>query len=335
MNDALQDMEILIAKHLCGEISAAESATLDAWRRTDPANERYFQELQRLWALAPQADLAHAAPLSVESALEKVKAQIARQSQAPALTVRSSRRLWLQAAAAVAALLIAAYLFFRPSTPPAPQEIAADNSNILTDTLSDGSVVTLNRASGLQLAGSFNQKERRLRLHGEAFFEVSKNAEKPFIVETSGLEVIVVGTAFNVDETERPGQVLVSVEEGKVRLRARDSSLLLTAGEAGLYDIQSGQLSRLSRQNGLNPGAYKNRIFQFEGTSLSEVVRQLNKAYGANIRLGNPELEKCTLTARYNNLPLDRVLQLIAESFSFKTTRVHPNEWVIDGTGCN
>jgi transmembrane sensor len=334
MNHYQHNIETLIAKHFTGEITPEESTWLTDWRNQNPENEAYFGELERLWQLAPLANDSPDWPIRTADALQKVKQQIAFNASQQPQARKISMSFWFRAAAIF--IGIAAALFFlRPQSPPGDTYMVSSREFILADTLKDGSVVTLNRNSGLQLASAFNQKERRMHLQGEAFFEVQKDPQRPFIVEASGLEVIVVGTVFNVDESSSPDLVTVSVDEGKVRLQARGAGILLVAGEMGQYNKKTGVISRINRQNGQNPGAYKNKVFEFESTSLQEVIRQLNLAYGANISLKNAELEKCTLTARYNNLPIQRVLQLIAESFSFKTTQTGKQEWVIDGTGCN
>ena len=65
-----------------------------------------------------------------------------------------------------------------------------------------------------------------MRLRGEAFFQVKPDTERPFFVETGEVEIKVVGTAFNVDENSRPGQVVISVTEGKVLVTAAELPMM-------------------------------------------------------------------------------------------------------------
>ena len=238
---------------------------------------------------------------------------------------------WMPAAAAVLALVVAAVFFFRNPSETQEVQIAA-TANTLTDTLTDGSVVVLNRNSALRIAGNFNKKERRMRLEGEAYFEVAHDREKPFVIEVQQLEVKVVGTEFNVDNRSEPGRVKVSVTEGKVQLSAGAQSLLLVAGEQALYESATGNITRVATPNP-NVLAYKNRLFDYDATPLGQVVRELSDVYGVDISLKNKVLENCPLHGRYENLELDRVLDLIADAFSL-TVEKKDGKVLLDGTGC-
>jgi transmembrane sensor len=225
-------------------------------------------------------------------------------------------------------------LFIHPSGPNDPSEIVTNTATILTDTLSDGSIITLNRNSGLSIANGFNRKERRMALRGEAYFEVAPDKTRPFVVAVNDLEIKVVGTAFNVDNASIPGKVLIAVTHGKVLVSTGGQSLYLSAGEQAEYNQQTHLLSRIETQQNPNTLAYKNKVFQFNATPLREVVRQLNSAYGTKISLQNQTLEACPLTARYNNLGINRVLELIADSFSFKLEKNPDGTYVLSGAGC-
>lgn len=330
MKERYNDMDALIAKQLAGESDTAEDAALQNWLALSDDNKTYFQQLKQLWEIAPEARPQIARNFDAEAALQKVKQQITfRDRQAP----RRTRRIWLQAAAAVAVLAVAVWFVHRPAPADGPVEIAGNTETILTDTLSDGSVVTLNRNSGLSVAKGFNKKERRMALRGEAYFEVAPNPEKPFVVTVEELEVKVVGTAFNVDNASVAGKVIISVTHGKVLVHSGDQSIYLTAGEQAEYDQQTRMITRLQPDQNPNALAYKSKVFRFEATPLSEVVRQLNLAYGTKISLSK-NLENCQLTARYNNLGIGRVLDLVAASFSIKADKNADGSYTLSGQGC-
>lgn len=317
-----------IARHLAGETTLEEDAALQAWAAESPENQRYFADLQAIWQKSPSLRPAVPRAMDTEAALKKVKARLHGGNTMRPLTVRMSF-LW-KAAAGLALALAAVYFLWLRQT-PAPATFIAASGTAVTDTLTDGSVVTLSRQSGLALAAKFNKRERRLRLHGEAYFEVKPDTVRPFIVEVSDMEVRVVGTAFSVDNATDSSAVTVLVTEGKVRVSARGQSLLLLAGDGALYDKKTGTLSRVEAQQ--NPPAM-NRVFFFDATPLPEVIRKVEKAYGIKITLKNKALEKCVLTARYNNLSPERVLDLIAESFSLEVSKMENGEYMLEGEGC-
>jgi transmembrane sensor len=323
-----EHIDALIARHLASETPSDEDVALRTWVEKSPENRRYFADLQAIWKNAPAGRPAPPRTVDTEAALGKVKSQLRGGSQLRSLVLRTGY-LW-RAAAAVALVFAAVYFLWLRTEPAAPTVIAATDAT-LTDTLADGSLITLSPQSGLALAAGFNARERRLRLHGEAYFEVKPDTTRPFIVEVEELEVRVVGTAFRVDNSSIAASVTVVVAEGKVRVSARGQSLMLLAGEAAQYDKTKGSLMRIDLQQ---TPASENRVLRFDATPLREVVQQFEKVYGLKIILKNKNLENCPLTARYNNLPPERVLNLIAESFSLRLSKTENGEYVLDGAGC-
>lgn len=323
------NIDDLLAKRLAGEAGPDDEQAIDAWLRASAENRQYFDGLQRLWQRAASTPQPLRA-VDVEAALQKVQGQLRTKSAPQARRV--ALRTWLPAVAAALALLVVAILFFRSPAPVQPVEIATTTST-LTDTLADGSVVVLNRRSALRIAANFNRKERRMRLSGEAYFQVAPDADRVFVIEVAQLEVQVIGTEFNVDSRSEPGRVTVTVTNGKVRLRAATQTELLTAGEQAVFETATGKITRLAQPRP-NVLAYKNRQFRFDGTPLREVVQQLSDAYGVDIALKNKDLENCPLSAPFDNRSLEEVLAIIAESFDLTVER-SGGQVLLDGAGCD
>lgn len=330
MQENYTDMDDLLAKQLAGENSPDETARVQAWLAESSANKRYFAGLQQLWDDVPSAIPVWSRAVDTEAALQKVKEQLRAKPRARIVPVGAWVR-WA-AAAAVLVAVAATWLLLQPAA--AEQPDVATTTTTRTETLTDGSVVTLNRQSALVVAKGFNQRERRMRLHGEAFFQVKPDATRPFFVETEAVEVKVVGTAFNVDERSHPGQVVVTVTEGKVQVAAAGQSLLLTPGEQAAYTAATRSLARLTTQPDPNALAYKTRVFYFNATPLGEVVAQLSAGYGTDISLKNKNLAGCLLRADYNNLPLEEVLERLTATFPLQVERLENGAIVLDGEGC-
>ncbi len=327
MPEHYPNIDDLLAKQMAGETEPDEEQAIETWLRAAPANQQYFDSLQRLWQQA--APVQASRTVDVEAALQKVRGQLHEKSAPRARVI--GMRVWLPATAAVLALLIAAICFFRSPSPVQVVNLAASNTTLST-TLTDGSMVVLNRHSALRIAEDFNRQERRIRLSGEAYFQVAPDAERIFVIEVDQLEVQVVGTEFNVDSRSEPGRVTVVVTSGKVQLRTAKQSELLTAGQQAVYDSATGKITRLA-QSKPNLLAYKNRQFTFDGTPLREVVRQLADAYGVDISLKNKALENCPLSTSFPNRPLNEVLAVIAESFDLTVERTD-GKVVLDGVSC-
>lgn len=319
--------DILIAKQLSGEAAKEELLELEAWMNAEPANRAYAESIRKLWSAAiPQGATFE---VDTEEALAKVHRQMDNQGQGGGRHIS----FWSYLAAASVVLLLVAVWWLQPRESQ-PVQLAAGEKNILRDTLADGSVVVLNHGASLS-ASHFGKKERRVHLRGEAFFDVAPDRNTPFVVMVEALEIRVVGTEFNVDAVSQPGKVRVVVEEGKVVLRAAETEIELTPGEQGEYEQKTGMLRKLaSRVQTENTTTWHIREFEFNAIPLSKVVEELSKGYGVNIVLDNAEIAHCLLRAHYSNLPLDEVLNLVAETFSL-TIKKEGNVIRLSGPGCN
>ena len=320
------DIDELLAKVIAGEAEPAEQSRLDTWLEESAENRRYYEGLQKMWRHARPANAA-APDFDTEKALEKVKSLRRNTGARPSLNIY----WWPAAAAAALVLLLAAYwLFLRPAPIPA-LELAATDA-IVTDTLPDRSVVVLDKASSLRVAENFDRKERRMQLSGAAHFAVQPDKEKPFVVEVAALEVRVVGTEFTVDTHREPGSTVVTVNSGIVQLTAGAQQILVHAGEQAQYRQADGSLQLLAKPDP-NVAAWHSRVFKFEATPLSEVVKAIEQAYDIQIVLKNSDLARCTLTTDYANESPERILELIAETFSLQLSKAG-EQYVLDGPAC-
>lgn len=322
----------LIAKALAGETTPAESAEVEAWATSAPDNRRYLNSLQQLWGQAAMGRPGPGFVVDTEQALARVHTALktpAHSTAAPKARV-VSMRWWLQAAAAVAVIAVAAIWLLHPGAGNAPQTIVAADKPAC-DTLRDGSVVDLNRNTRLLVGDDFNRRERRLRLEGEAHFKVHPDKARPFVVEVDALEVCAVGTAFNVNDFTEPGKVIVTVTEGKVQLQTQGKTLLLVAGQAGVYDKATKTLKLL--ENPQPVAQYQVRSFYFaHNTTMREIVDQLNAAYETPLVIRSPELENCIISEiRFPNNTLEQILKTLETTFNF-TYHKEGNTYILEGS---
>lgn len=326
--DYTDDIDILIAKALSAETSPEEQAHLDQWVQGSPDNALYYKQMQQLWQRSLEGRSELKSRLDVEAALARTKAKIGQKVAAhPAKTISLNFR-WTAIAAALA-LLIAAVWFFRGGA-ESPETLLAANQ-VLRDTLKDGSVISLQQHSSL--SASFNGQKRRVKMSGEAYFQVAHDQEKPFVVEVKEVEVTVLGTKFNVDNQSDPNQVKVNVEEGRVKVQSKVQVEYLTAGEQALIDCQSGKITRSAAKLPSNTFAWASRQFYFDDTPLSEVIPMLEKSYNVHIRLSNPALANCRLHVRFNNDEIEKIMPVIAETFSLHLT-VTNGQYFLEGEPC-
>jgi ferric-dicitrate binding protein FerR (iron transport regulator) len=147
--------------------------------------------------------------------------------------------------------------------------------------LPDGSKVWLNSVSSLRFPAVFNGKERNVELTGEAFFEVVSNKEKPFIVKTNAMSVLVTGTQFNIMAYSDEKYSATTLVEGSVNVSNKTSNMVLRPGE----QVVSNEGAKLSKnivdveQN----IAWKNGLFQFSNSDMRTVMNQISRWYDVTI----------------------------------------------------
>lgn len=156
-------------------------------------------------------------------------------------------------------------------------------ANYINLTLADGTKVWVNANSRLDFPSKFEGNERRVvLLEGEAYFEVAKDANRPFYVESKGAEVKVLGTHFNV--MAYSGQLTTTLVEGSVKLSKGGKSVMLRPGERG--DIQ-GALINVKPANFQKELAWKNNIFYFNGDNIVKIAQELQSWYDLEVTFSN------------------------------------------------
>lgn len=180
--------------------------------------------------------------------------------------------------------------------------------------LADGSRVWLNAETRLHYPVAFTGTERRVELTGEAYFEVSKDATRPFIVRANGVDVQVLGTSFNV--AAYGAEVVTTLVEGRVAVEAGSERVTLEPDRQAVWD---GERMEVRQVDASNYGLWRKGIFYFEDRRLEEILDALARWYGVEVFYVNPETKDMHFTVeikRYENI--DAILRRIAQ-----TERVH------------
>jgi transmembrane sensor len=155
-------------------------------------------------------------------------------------------------------------------------------------TLADGTKVWLNALSTFKFPTSFHGPDRTVELTGEAYFEVSKDKNRPFHVRVNGMDVEVLGTRFNVNAYSDESALRTTLLEGAVKLTKGKAALVLTPGQQG-QTAAAGGFSIVPNADPDEAVAWKNGYFSFDDADIREVMRQLARWYGIQVRYeGNP-----------------------------------------------
>ncbi|WP_292270185.1 FecR family protein [Butyricimonas sp.] len=181
--------------------------------------------------------------------------------------------------------------------------------------LADGTRVWLNSATKLIFPQNFTGKERRVVLSGEAFFEVARDENKPFIVETSRMDVKVLGTRFNVNAYTDNEMVSTTLVDGSVEVASgTQKPITLVPGEQAY-----GEAGELEKRE-VNVRLYTSWIdgrFMFNNVELEEIAKQISRWYDVEIFFTNENVKKTRFTGGMVKFkPLDDLIRMIESTSS-------------------
>jgi ferric-dicitrate binding protein FerR (iron transport regulator) len=225
------------------------------------------------------------------------------------------------------------FLVFQLRGPGTESMAVVATDKIVTDTLPDGSKAVVNKGSSLSFEYNPKKKTRTAKLQGEAFFEVKHSEEETFIVETSGVFIQDIGTAFNIKNSGDGKLVEVQVREGEVRFfDDAGEGITLVAGETGQYDLGQKLFSKLQPEDE-NMSAWADRDFRFRNSPLKRVLKKLNEVYETPIELSSENLGECRITVNFRQDDIQTIADIIAETLGLSVS-VEEGRILLSGESC-
>ncbi|WP_337056866.1 FecR family protein [Pseudomonas sp. USHLN015] len=284
------------------QLSASERMDFRHWLDSEPANAEAFQAVERLW-----------------QKLGEPARQLAGDGWHRRRPVRRQR--WPALAAACVLGLAVGTLFWRD--PGLLQRYAADYASAPGTqqqlTLADGSHVLLDADSALDL--HFSPGERRVTLlRGRAWFDVSHDANRPFVVESPGLRTRVLGTAFAVDaagQTER-----VTVSRGRVEVRGTAADSLVTLVPNQQASLDGTGLHGPETVNSDRALAWQRGLLIFDRASLGEVLDSLQHLGHPPVVLLDEGLRNQRISGTFRASDPHAVLSALSTELGLKTTQI-------------
>lgn len=182
--------------------------------------------------------------------------------------------------------------------------------------LPDGSKVYLNSASSLSYEKDPILGNRNIYLKGEAFFEVRKDKNSPFVVYSNGIKTIALGTSFNVNAYEDEKEVEVFLKTGKVEVQSNNNFFYLSPGEGIRFNVASNQLAKISTTSEKASG-WKSEIIILDNESIGEVTRKLEKWYGVTINVEGIPNRAWSVNGEFDNESLENILKSLSFTSSF------------------
>lgn len=336
----------LIHKQLNGELSASEFVELESWLNESADNKQHFDSYKAIWSLTEGSD--DAIEVDVDKAFAKFKGNIdtsatIKKFESPVAKVVPMRRRVLQLAAALAILLGSGFIFNLIIN---SQEIASfDLVIVMTEAnekkelrLPDGTIVFINQNSTFKYPSLFTEDTRSVTLTGEAFFDVAKDASKPFIIDTEKTQVTVLGTSFNVREYLAEAVTEVMVKTGTVKFSPKDKNeaVQLTKYKKGIYFHNKKELKKTT-VNHFNDMAWQSGEVKFQSMELRSVMENLERQYNTSIQFENNALLDCEFTGTFkSNMKINQIVSAISQSFGAGNPRYSEKEntYTVSGGQC-
>jgi ferric-dicitrate binding protein FerR (iron transport regulator) len=308
------DIDQLLVNSFSGIIAPEEQYLLDKWLSVSIENLQYYEEQKKLWNI-----------FTLHQKMQKIDEQKAFQKVSSRLFSKRKFNFFLvlQRTAAILLLpVLIAFAFYYYSDIKHKEQFATVYNTAETSlgmrsslTLPDGTRVWLNAGSKLSYPVLFSDKFRAVKLIGEAYFEVKKDAKWPFMVSSGNMNVIVSGTTFNCNAYPEDNEIEVALVEGSVTIANSSATVVeeLEPGELALFkrDVQQITKTKTDLQKYI---AWKSGKLMFREDRMDLVVEKLERWYNVDIEIKEKEISDYIYTATFIDESLDQVLKMLSLS---------------------
>lgn len=316
--------EITTAKlleYFKGELDQQDARAIESWASESEENEKTLMSLAKVYNLGQLARTY--TEKEVEDAWKKTCARfgVAPRARKP------FKRQWVFWSMAVAiALLVAVNLALVLNAPVAGTDkaiiLTSQQGKFVKYTLPDSTVVTLNHNSSLEFPLAFNGDERRVKLNGEGYFDVARDEEKPFIVETGKeIQIKVLGTEFNLQSFSSDDIVQVSLISGSVEISRNgvaDFSYIMHPSERFTCNVSNWKM-KVETLKGITGVEWMSNKLVFMDTTLKEVARQISNHFGVQVIIEEEGLNSIRFSGSFDNRDLGTVLSYMELTCGIKT----------------
>lgn len=313
--------EELLFRYFLEEVSPEEQERVQVWRDASEANGLEFERIKLLVLdLKATRDVdSITGYYDVERAWKKLS-----------IDKDKPNLIWLRIAATVLVTFgIAWYVYL--SSQVETLELVAGNTQQSVQ-LVDGSKVSLNVGSQLIYPDKFKGEARKVELSGEAYFEIAHNPDQPFVIATDEVQVQVLGTSFNVNNSSADS-IIVSVDTGRVLMSVGSKKETLTAGFRGVYYRSTQLLVKIETAHTGMHNYWRTKTLTFNGATISEAIQAIQDIYDVKVTLSNPDIAHCKINVDFENEEIENVLNVIGETLNLVWSN-QGDSYLLAGYGC-
>lgn len=306
--------EDLMAKFLMGECSEEELHKVNAWLDDSDENVRELFRLEEIYHLGKSNGFAD------ENEIEKAEKQLFKRLDQEKVKQHKTRRIygWMRYAAMFVGIFLVSglsYYFYQNQSKEQILVAVVARDQVKELMLPDGTKVWLNKNTTLKYPSEFSEEGRNVYMEGEAYFEVKRNPEKPFVVRSEAMQVRVLGTVFNFKSDKLSRSAVATLIEGEIEVKGNheEGMIVLSPGQKAELNAVTRRLIVKQVDTGIEN--WHNNQFVFEQADIFAIARTLESSYGVKIILA-PDMDA---TKTYSGIlkkknSVEEVLNLIKNS---------------------
>lgn len=306
--------EDILIRYIDGMLTEEEAAEVKNWRAASLENEKLLEQVYFTTQVASRLKVMRT--VNPDEALSRFKSRIHKKEKR--LALRQVLGVIQRAAAVlfIPVFLLSAYLFIQQGQGNVRTLAVRTNPGVVSAfDLPDGSKVWLNANSELRYPSDFNADTRTVELTGQGYFEVTKNAHKPFIVKADkDYSVEVLGTSFNVSAYKDESMIETTLVEGSVKLNVvsggKRMTQMLKPNEKAEYQKGAGKI-KVFGVNTEYDTAWKNGEIIFRNHPMDKVLKTLERHSHVVFEVKDNEILKSIITARFKDEQLPQVLEYL------------------------
>lgn len=318
MNRDNNDIDKIIARVLFREASTEDILILSEWLNESDKNRKEFQILKEFLETEVKIDKSMSANISFERFLRKQQLK----SQPIQSNLKRRQKLMIFSLVASITLFIAiSSLFFILNNDQPLNTYTYVSENEMCDILlPDSSKVLLNHNSRLTYSDSFNKSERRIYLEGEAYFDITKNKEKKFIVDLGTSTIEVIGTKFNVFARTEDENIVATLIEGSILFGDSIQQIILSPNQQLVFN----KTTRSIKNSDVDPDIYtawQDKLYRYYSISLRDLAIELERIYGINVVVKDKFKDVKVSGSFLYGESIDQIMAIMQKTIKYKWYR--------------
>lgn len=311
------NIENIIIRVLSKEASSEEINKLNDWLQADKQNKTQFDLIKSYWNAQVTSTQQGNAEKSWIKFYNKISPSRPDQKQTKrSIPSRTGFKI-ASLAAAIAILFILSVTIYFPKKNTV-RYYTCEVENVHPEyILADGTKISLSKNSRFIYSSEYGKKKREIELIGEAFFEVAKDTQKPFIVHTGKISVQVLGTIFNVKTDERTHSVITTLLSGSIRFDTPQKQIVLQPDQQLIYNNEKDSII-IKKVDAQIYARWKENLYRYKSKAFGKLVKEIETIYNIPITIKNPALTDIKISGSLKkDLSLDQIFTLLSQSLPF------------------